>query len=82
MGSIAQDYFYDWNLPLQNTATPSAPFFLDQYNGKYGPTPDYPNGTYAYYLTFTYPYIFSPTTRNAVSSSSQVSPQTTTTYLS
>jgi len=82
MGSIAQDYFYDWNLPLQNTATPSAPFFLDQYNGKYGPTPDYPTGTYAYYLTFTYPYIFSPTTRNAVSSSSQVSPQTTTTYLS
>lgn len=38
---------------------------LDQYNGRYAVTPEYPNGTYAYYLTFTddtllipkYPYI-------------------------
>lgn len=38
---------------------------LDQYNGRYSITPEYPGGTYAYYLTFTndsllvpqYPYI-------------------------
>ena len=38
---------------------------LDQYNGRYAITPEYPDGTYAYYLTFTsdsllipkYPYI-------------------------
>ena len=38
---------------------------LDQYNGRYAVTPEYPQGTYAYYLTFTnsgllvpqYPYI-------------------------
>ena len=38
---------------------------LDQYNGRYAVTPEYPDGTYAYYLTFTssgllipkYPYI-------------------------
>jgi len=38
---------------------------LDQYNGRYSVTPEYPNGTYAYYVTFTdetllipkYPYI-------------------------
>lgn len=38
---------------------------LDQYNGRYAITPEYPNGTYAYYLTYTddslmiakYPYI-------------------------
>lgn len=38
---------------------------LDQYNGRYSITPEYPQGTYAYYLTFTsdsllipaYPYI-------------------------
>jgi hypothetical protein len=38
---------------------------LDQYNGRYAVTPEYPNGTYAYYFTFTsdsllvpsYPYI-------------------------
>jgi hypothetical protein len=81
MGSIAQDYFYDWNLPLQNTATPNAPFFLDQYNGKFGPTPEYPNGTYAYYLTFTYPFTFAPSTRNSFSSG-QTMPVATTTYLS
>lgn len=38
---------------------------LDQYNGRYAVTPEYPHGTYAYFLTFTdsslaipkYPYI-------------------------
>lgn len=36
---------------------------LDQYNGRYGVTPEYPNGTYAYFMTIDgsgnpqYPYI-------------------------
>lgn len=44
---------------------------LDQYNGRYCFTPEYPNGTYAYFMTFTddrlqtpaYPYIVGPQTR-------------------
>jgi uncharacterized protein (TIGR03437 family) len=37
---------------------------LDQYNGRFAVTPDYPNGTYAYYVTINadgtpaFPYIF------------------------
>jgi len=81
MGSIAQDYFYDWNLPSKyNGTTSSSPYFLDQFNGKFGPTPDYPDGTYAYYLTYTYPFIFAPTLRNSMITAPV--PQTTTSYLS
>ena len=44
---------------------------LDEYNGRYCKTPDYPNGTYAYFLTFSdddllypaYPYIIGTSTR-------------------
>jgi plastocyanin len=53
-GTFIQDYEF-----VQDLGT------LDEYNGKYTKTPDYPNGTYAYFLTFvdgelsitTYPYI-------------------------
>ena len=45
---------------------------LDQYNGRYAATPEYPEGTYAYYLTFTsdsllvpkYPYIIGNFSKN------------------
>ena len=45
---------------------------LDQYNGRYALTPEYPEGTYAYYLTFTsesllipqYPYIIGNFSKN------------------
>ena len=45
---------------------------LDQYNGRYAITPEYPEGTYAYYLTFTsdsllvpqYPYIIGNFSKN------------------
>lgn len=30
---------------------------LDQYNGRYGKTPEYPNGTYYYVITDHFPYI-------------------------
>jgi hypothetical protein len=39
---------------------------LDEHNGRFGITPDYPNGTYAYFITLTtsgapaYPYIIGP----------------------
>ena len=44
---------------------------LDQYNGRFAVTPEYPEGVYAYYLTFTddslaipkYPYIIGPYSR-------------------
>lgn len=53
-GAFIQDYEY-----LEGSG------LLDQYNGRYSVTPEYPDGTYAYYLTFTddtmlipkYPYI-------------------------
>ena len=39
---------------------------IDQYNGRYTKTPEYPNGTYAYFITTTstgepaYPFIVGP----------------------
>ncbi len=30
---------------------------LDQYNGRFAVTPEYPNGTYAYFVTLTFPFI-------------------------
>jgi hypothetical protein len=44
---------------------------LDEFNGRYCVTPDFPEGTYAYFLTFTdetldnpaYPYIVGPSTK-------------------
>ena len=40
-GSFLQDYEFK-----SNHGT------LDRYNGRYTKTPDFPNGTYAYFLTF------------------------------
>ena len=42
---------------------------LDEHNGRFCKTPEYPDGTYAYFLTLdddnipTYPYVFGPTTK-------------------
>ena len=55
LGDLVEDYIYD-----------SAQGTLDEYNGKFGPTPEYPNGTYAYYMTENssgepvYPYAIGP----------------------
>jgi len=59
-GTFVQDYEY-----VNNLGT------LDQYNGRFCHTPDFPTGTYAYFLTFengnfsapSYPYIVGPSTR-------------------
>ena len=50
-------YVNDWTYSASNGGT------LDYYNGKYTKTPDYPNGTYAYFMTLDssgipqYPYV-------------------------
>ena len=57
-GSFIQDYEYVANLGS-----------LDEHNGRYCVTPDYPNGTYAYFISTkgdgspSYPYIIGPTTK-------------------
>jgi hypothetical protein len=60
-GAFIQDFYYAQNSGI-----------LDQYNGRYTITPDFPQGTYAYFLTFTnsgllipqYPYIVGNYSRN------------------
>ncbi|AIX19095.1 hypothetical protein Syn7803C75_73 [Synechococcus phage ACG-2014d] len=57
-GSFIQDYEYVNGLGD-----------LDEFNGRYCQTPEYPDGTYAYFLSLdeqnnpVYPYIFGPTTK-------------------
>jgi len=52
-GAFLNDYYYQ-----AGSGT------LDEYNGRFGPTPEYPNGTYGYYMTINeeeepvFPYIF------------------------
>jgi len=46
MGTFTQDYQY-----VAGSGD------LDECNGRTGVTPEYPNGTYHYYITETYPYI-------------------------
>ena len=40
LGDLVNDYIYDTSVGT-----------LDAYNGKFAPTPEYPNGTYAYFMT-------------------------------
>ena len=55
LGDLIDDFIYD-----------SAEGTLDEYNGRFAVTPDYPNGTYAYFMTEnssaepTYPYGVGP----------------------
>lgn len=55
LGDLTQDYIYDASVGN-----------LDGYNGKYVVTPEYPNGTYAYFMTEdssgnpVYPYAIGP----------------------
>ena len=55
LGDLTQDYIYDASVGN-----------LDEYNGKYVVTPEYPNGTYAYFMTEdssgnpVYPYAIGP----------------------
>ena len=55
LGDLTSDYIYDSSVGT-----------LDEYNGKFGVTPEYPNGTYAYFMTEdgsgnpVYPYAIGP----------------------
>ena len=55
LGDLTSDYIYDSSVGT-----------LDAYNGKFGVTPEYPNGTYAYFMTEdgsgnpVYPYAIGP----------------------
>ena len=55
LGDLVQDYIYD-----------SSVGSLDGYNGKFSVTPEYPNGTYAYFMSEdgsgnpVYPYVIGP----------------------
>lgn len=57
-GYFREDYTYVAN---------SAPDYLDEHNGRFCVTPEYPNGTYAYFATVdadwnsAYPYVVGPT---------------------
>lgn len=58
LGYFKEDYEYIINVGDDH---------LDEHNGRFAITPDYPNGTYAYYATVdedwnsTYPYLIGPT---------------------
>ena len=58
LGDLIEDYI--WDTAVANRT-------LDVHNGKFASTPEYPNGTYAYYMTEdgsgnpAYPYAIAPT---------------------
>lgn len=60
LGYFREDYQY-------NATTPATPDYLDSHNGRFCITPEYPNGTYAYFATVdanwnsAYPYAVGPT---------------------
>ena len=55
-GLTAPDQSYDGNY-YEDYEYSSASTILDECNGRYGVTPDYPYGTYYYVITDEYPYI-------------------------
>ena len=50
-GTFVEDYIYD------NTIASQGDEYLDEFNGRYGITPEYPNGTYYYVITKTFPFV-------------------------
>ena len=78
-GYFREDYTYN------STYTEGS--YLDEHNGRFAITPEYPNGTYAYYATVnenhnsTYPYAVGPTFYGNVTASNVSSiTETTTNY--
>ncbi|MCU0434518.1 MAG: YHYH protein [Bacteroidia bacterium] len=67
LGRYREDYEY--------IAHPNDPDYLDEHNGRFCITPEYPNGTYAYFCTVdagwnsAYPYVIGPTFYGIVSAS-------------
>ncbi len=60
LGLFREDYQY-------NATSAATPDFLDEHNGRFCITPEYPSGTYAYFCTVdanhnsAYPYVVGPT---------------------
>lgn len=60
LGYFREDYQY-------NATSPSTPDYLDEHNGRFCVTPEYPNGIYCYFATVdegwnsAYPYVIGPT---------------------
>jgi len=60
LGYFREDYQY-------NTTSAATPDYLDEHNGRFCVTPEYPNGTYCYFATVdarwnsAYPYVVGPT---------------------
>lgn len=60
LGYFREDYQY-------NTTSASTPDYLDEHNGRFCITPEYPNGIYCYFATVdgnwnsAYPYVVGPT---------------------
>lgn len=58
LGYFREDYQYD---------VPTSPDYLDEHNGRFCKTPEYPNGIYCYFATVkdnwnsAYPYVVGPT---------------------
>ena len=79
LGYFREDYEF-----VSNAASD----YLDAYNGRFCKTPDYPNGTYAYFCTVdanhnsAYPYVVGPTFYGVVSAAKVASiTETVTTYV-
>jgi hypothetical protein len=67
LGTFAEDYSYLGDCTNPSTSQPykqGTDFDLDSYNGRWCVTPDYPSGTYAYFIAndssgnAVYPYVF------------------------
>lgn len=79
LGYFREDYEF--------VAHPSDPDYLDEHNGRFCKTPEYPNGTYAYFATVdanhnsAYPYVVGPTFYGVYANRKVTSiSETTTTY--
>ncbi len=80
LGYFREDYQY-------NPTSSGTPDYLDDHNGRFCVTPEYPGGTYAYFCTVganwnsAYPYIIGPTYYGVVSGGKVTSiTESTTTY--
>lgn len=79
-GYFKEDYEY--------VAHPTDPTYLDEHNGRFCITPEYPNGIYCYFTTVNadnssaYPYVIGPTYYgNKTASNVTAVTETTTTYV-
>jgi len=68
-GTYIDDYEYDSTITNNDISNNG---YLDYHNGRYCITPEYPNGTYAYFMTIdssknsVFPYVIGLTTKNTL----------------